>query len=241
MRAAGRAEGHLRVLSVPAYNPDLKASAAKRKSVKYFKIYRWNPEAKAKPHELTYPVDLNECDPMVLDALLKIKSEQDPTLALRRSCREAICGSCSMNIDGGNTLACVSPISKSSKEVVRIYPLPHMFVIRDLVTYLSNFYDQYASIKTWLHLVKPKGVELGVSESQDKYLGPATLLQAFRWIEDSRDDHTEQRLRSLDDAFKLYRCHTIMSCTHACPKGLNPAQAIRKIMGRLNELHSHNE
>ncbi|EGZ26670.1 hypothetical protein PHYSODRAFT_348795 [Phytophthora sojae] len=270
LRAAGRASGGTRALSVPAYSPDLKTMAAKPKNLKYFKIYRWNPETKEKPHELTYPVDLNECGPMVLDALLKIKDEQDPTLAFRRSCREAICGSCSMNIDGGNTLACVSPIKKSGKDVVRVYPLPHMFVVRDLVTDLSNFYDQYASIKPWLHSVMPKGVEVehlqsiedrkrldGLYEcilcaccsaacpsywwSPDKYLGPAALLQAFRWIEDSRDDHTEQRLRSLDDAFKLYRCRTIMNCTHTCPKGLNPAQAIRKIMGKLNEQHSHSE
>ncbi|ETK87595.1 hypothetical protein L915_08001 [Phytophthora nicotianae] len=267
LRAVGSKTGRaiaLRSLSVPAYTPDLKSVAEKPKPVKYFKIYRWNPETKEKPFESTYPVDLNECGPMVLDALFKIKNEQDPTLAFRRSCREGICGSCAMNIDGGNTLACVNPITKN-KDVVRIYPLPHMFVVRDLVVDLSNFYDQYASIEPWLHSVKPKsaGVEHlqsienrkkldGLYEcilcaccstacpsywwAQDRYLGPAALLQAFRWIEDSRDDRTVERLQALDDAFKLYRCHTIMSCTHTCPKGLNPAQAIRKIMGRLNEM-----
>ncbi|GMF10884.1 unnamed protein product [Phytophthora lilii] len=266
-RKAKKEAAGLRGFSVPAFSPDLKNTAARTKQMKYFKIYRWSPETKQKPYELTYPVDLNECGPMVLDALLKIKNEQDPTLTFRRSCREAVCGSCSMNIDGGNTLACVCPIKKN-KDVVRIYPLPHMFVVRDLVTDLSNFFDQYASIKPWLHSVTPKGSEVehlqsieerkkldGLYEcilcaccssacpsywwSQDKYLGPATLLQAFRWIEDSRDDCTEQRLQALDDAFKLYRCHTIMSCTHTCPKRLNPAQAIRKIMGRLNDMHSH--
>ncbi|POM65983.1 Succinate dehydrogenase [Phytophthora palmivora] len=258
-----------RKLGIPMYSPDLKSMAAKPSRIKYFKIYRWNPETKEKPYELTYPVDLNECGPMVLDALFKIKNEQDPTLVFRRSCREAICGSCAMNIDGGNTLACVSPIKKN-KDVVRVYPLPHMFVVRDLVVDLSNFYDQYASIEPWLHSAKPKGVAVehlqsiedrkkmdGLYEcilcaccssacpsywwSQDKYLGPAALLQAFRWIEDSRDDRTNERLRALDDAFKLYRCHTIMSCTHTCPKGLNPAQVIRKIMGRLNHMPNDSE
>ncbi|GMF32740.1 unnamed protein product [Phytophthora fragariaefolia] len=244
---------------------DLKATVGRQTNVKDFEIYRWSPETGEKPHQQTYPVDLDDCGPMVLDALVKIKNEQDPTLAFRRSCREGICGSCSMNIDGGNTLACVTPIKKSRNHVVRIYPLPHMFVIRDLVTELNNFYDQYASIKPWLHSIKPQDVETehlqsiedrkrldGLYEcilcaccsaacpsywwSPDKYLGPAALLQAFRWIEDSRDGRTEQRLLELDDAFKLYRCHTIMSCTHTCPKGLNPAQAIRKIMGQLNAL-----
>ncbi|KAG3119511.1 Succinate dehydrogenase [ubiquinone] iron-sulfur subunit [Phytophthora idaei] len=253
----GRATG-LRSLSVPAYSLNLNSVAEKPKTVKSFKIYRWNPETKEKPYELTYPVDLNECGPMVLEALIKIKNEQDPTLAFRRSC--------AMNIDGGNALACVNPIKKN-KGVVRINPLPHMFVVRDLVVDLSNFYDQYASIEPWIHSIKPKGVEVehlqsvedrkklyGLYEcilcaccstacpsywwAQDKYLGPMALLQAFRWIEDSRDDHTAERLGVLDDAFKLYRCHTIMSCTHTCPKGLNPAQAIRKIMGRLNEMQS---
>jgi succinate dehydrogenase/fumarate reductase iron-sulfur protein len=271
LRATSKTRGSYgrRFLSVPAYSPDLKTNAAKPKAVKLFKIYRWSPETKEKPREVTYPVDLNECGPMVLDALLKIKNEQDPTLAFRRSCREAICGSCAMNIDGANTLACVHPIKKGSR-VVKVCPLPHMFVVRDLVPDLSNFFDQYASIEPWLHSVRPKGVEVEHLQSvedrkrldglyecilcaccstacpsywwvPDRYLGPATLLQAFRWIEDSRDDRTEQRLRALDDAFKLYRCHTIMCCTRTCPKGLNPAQAIRKIMGRLNGMSVSSE
>ncbi|EEY66687.1 succinate dehydrogenase iron-sulfur protein [Phytophthora infestans T30-4] len=182
---------------------------------------------------------------MVLDALFKIKNEQDPTLAFRRSCREAICGSCAMNIDGGNTLACVSPIKKNN-DVVRIYPLPHMFVVRDLgvgVEHLQSFEDRKKLDGLYECILCACCSTACPSYwwAQDKYLGPAALLQAFRWIEDSRDDRTEERLRALDDAFKLYRCHTIMSCTHTCPKGLNPAQAIRKIMGRLNEMHSHSE
>ncbi|CAH0486659.1 unnamed protein product [Peronospora effusa] len=255
----------LRALSVPAYKPDLKSQAVKPKNIKYFKIYRWDPESKEKPYQCTYPVDLDECGPMVLDALIKIKSEQDPTLTFRRSCREGICGSCAMNIDGGNTLACLSPIKKGD-DVISIHPLPHMFVIRDLVPDMTNFYDQYTSIKPWLHSDKPSDVNHehlqsiedrkkldGMYEcilcaccstscpsywwNPDKYLGPAVLMQAFRWIEDSRDDKTEERLRALDDSFKLYKCHTIMNCTRTCPKGLNPAQAIAKIKTRLASMH----
>lgn len=205
------------------------------------------------------------CGPMVLDALLKIKNEQDPTLTLRRSCREGICGSCAMNIDGGNTLACLSPIKKNS-DVTKIYPLPHMFVLRDLVPDMNNFYDQYRSIEPWLQSdeEKPFNVEHLQSKEDrkkldgmyecilcaccstscpsywwnpDKYLGPAVLMQAFRWIEDSRDTKTEERLRALDDSFKLYKCHTIMNCTRTCPKGLNPAKAIAKIKKQIAALH----
>ncbi|KAJ0406924.1 hypothetical protein P43SY_001775 [Pythium insidiosum] len=244
---------------------DLKLKTNKPKNVKYFKIYRWDPESKGKPYECTYPVDLDDCGPMVLDALLKIKNEQDPTLTFRRSCREGICGSCAMNIDGGNTLACLSPIKKNN-DVTKIYPLPHMYVIRDLVPDMNNFYDQYRSIKPWLQsdAEKPANVEHLQSKEDrkkldgmyecilcaccstscpsywwnpDKYLGPAVLMQAFRWIEDSRDTKTEERLRALDDSFKLYKCHTIMNCTKTCPKGLNPARAIGKIKKRLASLH----
>ncbi|CAK4078901.1 unnamed protein product [Aphanomyces euteiches] len=244
---------------------DLKLQTPATKNVKYFKIYRWDPESKEKPYMCTYPVDLNECGPMVLDALLKIKNEQDPTLTFRRSCREGICGSCAMNIDGGNTLACLSPIDKK-KDTTKIYPLPHMYVIRDLVPDLNNFYDQYKSIKPWLQsdVVKPDNTEYLQSKEDrkkldgmyecilcaccstscpsywwnpDKYLGPAVLMQAFRWIEDSRDTKTKERLEALDDAYKVYRCHTIMNCTKTCPKHLNPAKAIGKIKKKLAELH----
>ncbi|RHY26485.1 hypothetical protein DYB32_007562, partial [Aphanomyces invadans] len=234
-------------------------------NVKYFKIYRWDPESKDKPYLCTYPVDLNECGPMVLDALIKIKNEQDPTLTFRRSCREGICGSCAMNIDGGNTLACLSPIDKK-KDTTKIYPLPHMYVIRDLVPDMNNFYAQYKSIKPWLQsdVVKSDNAEYLQSKEDrkkldgmyecilcaccstscpsywwnpDKYLGPAVLMQAFRWIEDSRDTKTLERLESLNDAYKLYRCHTIMNCTKTCPKHLNPAKAIGKIKKKLAVLH----
>lgn len=236
--------------------------------IKYFKIYRWDPEQKQKPYLSTYPVDLNDCGPMVLDALLKIKNEQDPTLTFRRSCREGICGSCAMNIDGTNTLACLCYIDAPGKgdtsgKATKIYPLPHMYVIKDLVPDMGNFYEQYRSIEPWL---KSKvGKEKGQAEylqtredrakldgmyecilcaccstscpsywwNADKYLGPAVLMQAYRWIEDSRDGHTQERLEQLDDAFKLYRCHTIMNCTKVCPKHLNPGKAIASIKKKL--------
>jgi succinate dehydrogenase (ubiquinone) iron-sulfur subunit len=211
----------------------------------------------------TYPIDLNDCGPMVLDALLKIKNEQDPTLTFRRSCREGICGSCAMNINGSNTLACLSFIDAETSSATKIYPLPHMYVVKDLVPDMSNFYEQYRSIEPWLQPHKAK--EPGQTEflqsredrakldgmyecilcaccstscpsywwNSDKYLGPAVLMQAYRWIEDSRDGSTNKRLAELDDAFKLYRCHTIMNCTKVCPKGLNPARAIANIKKRL--------
>jgi len=204
---------------------------------------------------------------MVLDALLKIKNEQDPTLTFRRSCREGICGSCSMNIDGVNTLACIAYIDqRNTSKATKIYPLPHMYVIKDLVPDMGNFYEQYRSIEPWLQPseTKPRGATEYLQSqedrkkldslyecilcaccstacpsywwSYDKYLGPATLLQAYRWIQDSRDGKTTERLKNLDDAFKLYRCHAIMNCSKVCPKGLNPGKAIAEIKKKL---HGH--
>ncbi len=224
------------------------------KRIKRFLIYRYDPDSGANPRMDTYEVDMDRCGPMVLDALIKIKNEVDPTLTFRRSCREGICGSCAMNIDGTNTLAC----TKAADEVggdVKIYPLPHMPVVKDLVPDLTNFYAQYASIKPWLqsHTPAPPDSErLQTKEDQekinepaacilcaccstscpsywwngDRYLGPAALLAAYRWIVDSRDEATGERLDHLEDPFRLYRCHTIMNCTRTCPKGLNPAKAI---------------
>jgi len=245
------------------------ATATNAERIKYFKIYRWDPEQRQKPYVATYPVDLNDCGPMVLDALIKIKNEQDPTLTFRRSCREGICGSCAMNIDGTNTLACLCYIEpkdeKKSAAATKIYPLPHMFVLKDLVPDMGNFYEQYRSIEPWLKSDKPK--EPGQAEylqskedrakldgmyecilcaccstacpsywwNADKYLGPAVLMQAYRWIEDSRDDHTLERLKKLDDPFKLYRCHTIMNCTKVCPKHLNPGKAVASIKKKMAE------
>lgn len=234
-------------------------------NIKIFKVYRWDPEKKEKPYISSYPVDLNTCGPMVLDALLKIKNETDPSLTFRRSCREGICGSCAMNIDGKNTLACLSFIEKNNNQC-KINPLPHMYVIRDLVCDLTNFYEQYKSIKPWLQIKDNSTHDLTHGEflqsvvdrkkldgmyecilcaccstscpsywwNSDKYLGPAVLMQAYRWIEDSRDEFTKERLTQLDDPFKLYRCHTIMNCSKTCPKGLNPGKAIAHIKKRLS-------
>jgi succinate dehydrogenase / fumarate reductase iron-sulfur subunit len=194
---------------------------------------------------------------MVLDALLKIKDAMDSTLSLRRSCREGICGSCSMNIDGSNTLACTQSIA-DIKGDVKVYPLPHQPVVKDLVSDLTNFYAQYASIEPWMKTdsaTPPDRERLQSKEDReklddlyecilcaccstscpsywwnsDRYLGPATLLNAYRWIVDSRDEAAGERLDDLEDPFKLYRCHTIMNCTEVCPKGLNPARAIAEI------------
>ena len=231
--------------------------------VRTFKIYRWNPDDGQNPRYDSYGIDLEACGPMVLDALIKIKSEIDPTLTFRRSCREGICGSCSMNIDGTNTLACTQAIEDLPGEI-RITPLPHMEVIKDLVPDFKHFYAQYASIKPWLQTVTPapaneerlQSVEDrskldGLYEcilcaccssgcpsywwNGDRFLGPAVLLQAYRWLADSRDEMTGERLDALEDPFRLYRCHTIMNCANVCPKGLNPAKAIAEIKKMMVE------
>ncbi len=226
-------------------------------NMRVFKVYRWSPDDGENPRTDTYEVDMDKCGPMVLDALIKIKNEIDPTLTFRRSCREGICGSCSMNIDGSNTLACTKPIDECKGDV-KVYPLPHMPVVKDLVPDLTNFYAQYASIKPWIETQTPPPPDKERLQSKedrekldglyecilcaccstscpsywwnsDKYLGPAALLQSYRWIVDSRDEATGERLDELEDPFKLYRCHTIMNCAKACPKGLNPALAIAEI------------
>ena len=227
------------------------------KQVKNFKIYRWDPDSGENPRNDTFEIDLDQCGPMVLDALIKIKNEVDSTLTFRRSCREGICGSCSMNIDGLNTLACLKPIDEVKGDV-RINPLPHMPVVKDLVPDLSQIYAQLRSVEPWLKSdtpPPPDAERLQSTEERakldglwecilcfccstscpsywwngDRYLGPAVLLQAYRWIADSRDEATGERLDNLEDPFRLYRCHTIMNCTRTCPKGLNPAQAIGEI------------
>jgi succinate dehydrogenase / fumarate reductase, iron-sulfur subunit len=233
------------------------------KRVRSFSIYRWNPDDGAKPRMDTFEVDLDACGPMVLDALIKIKNEVDPTLTFRRSCREGICGSCAMSIDGRNTLACLKPIEEVSG-TVRINPLPHMAVVKDLVPDLSQAYAQLRSIEPWLKSDTPPPPDAERLQSKeerakldgmwecilcfccttscpsywwngDRYLGPAVLLAAYRWIADSRDEHTGERLDALQDPFKLYRCHTIMNCTRTCPKGLNPGEAIGAIKQLLLE------
>ena len=231
------------------------------KNIKKVNVYRWNPESGQNPRLDTYEVDMDNCGPMVLDALIKIKNEIDSTLTFRRSCREGISGSCAMNIDVSNTLAC----TKSAKEIkgeINIYPLPHMPVVKDLVPDLKQLYKQYESVEPWmqsevsgvngvekLQTVEDRSKLDGLYEcilcaccstscpsywwNGDKYLGPAVLLQAYRWIIDSRDDERKKRLKKVADELKLFRCHTIMNCTNACPKGLNPAKAIGSIKKML--------
>ncbi|MFC3691495.1 succinate dehydrogenase iron-sulfur subunit [Chenggangzhangella methanolivorans] len=223
-----------------------------------FKVYRWNPEDGINPRVDTFYVDRGDCGPMVLDGLIWIKSKVDASLTFRRSCREGICGSCAMNIDGTNTLACTKGMDEcNSGGAVKIYPLPHMPVIKDLVPDLTQFYAQHASVEPWLKTeTRAPGTEWRQSRDDrekldglyecilcaccstscpsywwngDRYLGPAALLQAYRWLIDSRDEDTGKRLDDLEDPFKLYRCHTIMNCAKACPKGLNPAKAIAEI------------
>ena len=225
--------------------------------VQKFKIYRFDPDSGENPRYDTFEIDLDDCGPMVLDALIKIKNEVDTTVTFRRSCREGICGSCAMNIDGTNTLACTKPIDEVAGEV-KIYPLPHMPVVKDLVPDLTVPYAQLASIEPWLQTASPPPPDRERLQSEaerekldglwecilcfccqtscpsywwngERYLGPAVLLQAYRWIADSRDEMTGERLDNLEDPFRLYRCHTIMNCTKTCPKGLNPAKAIGEI------------
>ncbi|MBZ0259299.1 MAG: succinate dehydrogenase iron-sulfur subunit [Hyphomicrobiales bacterium] len=227
------------------------------RNVREFRVYRWNPDDGANPRVDTYAVDLDDCGPMVLDALIWIKNKIDPTLTFRRSCREGICGSCAMNIDGTNTLACIKATGDIRGDV-RIYPLPHMPVVKDLIPDLTHFYAQYASIKPWLQTKSPPPSDRERLQSKaerekidmpsncilcaccstacpsywwnpERYLGPAVLLAAYRWLADSRDEATGERLDELEDPFRLYRCHTILNCSKTCPKGLNPAKEIAEI------------
>lgn len=239
----------------------------KKKTI-YIRIYRWNPYLVKEPWFSIHPINLTFCGPMVLDALILIKNLQDSTLTFRRSCREGICGSCSMNINGENTLACISNLNPRQK-FLTIYPLPHMYVIKDLVVDLTNFYKQYFLIKPWLtdnskfNLTKKKEfLQSKVDRyeldslyecilcaccssscpsywwNHDKYLGPAILLQAYRWIVDSRDYETKKRLQFLNNKLRLFKCHSIMNCSKACPKHLNPAKAINLLKLNLNVMHN---
>jgi succinate dehydrogenase / fumarate reductase iron-sulfur subunit len=240
----------------------IKPSQNRLAHVKDFQIYRWNPDNPENPTYDTFEVDMSTCGPMVLDVLIKIKAEKDSTLTFRRSCREGICGSCAMNIDGTNTLACIKPVAEV-KGTVRVTPLPHLPVIKDLVPDLTQAYAQYAAVKPWLQTQTPAPEKERLQSeadrakldglwecimcfccttscpsywwSGDKFLGPAVLLQSYRWIVDSRDEKTEERLNELEDPFKLYSCHTIMNCTNTCPKGLNPAKAIGAIKKKIAE------
>jgi len=250
--------------------PKVAPTPAKSEMVK-FEIYRFNQE-EGKPRLQTYSIDQKDCGPMVLDALIKIKNEQDGTLTFRRSCREGICGSCAMNIGGTNTLACLKPIKEAkSGDKIPIYPLPHMPVIKDLVPDMSGFYEQHKTIRPWLEItpeqMASKTEVLQSKEDRKKldglyecilcaccstscpsywwseggskdYLGPAVLLQAYRWISDSRDTQRNDRLKQLSEGpFKLYKCHTIMNCTRVCPKHLNPGKAIARLKKESAEMH----
>ena len=231
------------------------------KTVKTFKVYRYDPEGNENPRWDTYDVDVDACGPMVLDVLIHIKNNVDTTLAFRRSCREGVCGSCAMNIGGRNTLACTHGHADEHGKECTIAPLPSMPVVKDLIPDLTMFYAQYASIEPWLHTTSPEPQKEWRQSPEDrekldglyecilcaccttscpsywwngeKYLGPATLLHAYRWLIDSRDEATGDRLDALEDPFKLYRCHTIMNCAQVCPKGLNPAKAIAEVKKML--------
>ena len=230
-------------------------------NIRKVNIYRWDPASGENPRIDTYEVDMDNCPSKVLDLLNKIKNEIDPSIAYRRSCAHGVCGSCAMNVDGVNTLACIKSHTDINGEL-NIYPLPHLKVIKDLIGDLSTLYKQYESIQPWLKTGKTGKEKEEIKQSQkdrekldgyyecilcaccstscpsywwngDKYLGPAVLLQAYRWIIDSRDEDRKERLKKVADELKLYRCHTIMNCTNACPKGLNPAKAIASIKKML--------
>ncbi|MCH9697766.1 MAG: succinate dehydrogenase iron-sulfur subunit [Gammaproteobacteria bacterium] len=222
------------------------------------KVYRYDPDQEENPRLDSYQIDASQCGPMVLDAIIHIKNTIDSSLTFRRSCREGVCGSCAMNINGRNTLACITHMSELKKDPITIYPLPHMPVIKDLIADLTHFYAQHATVKPWIENQTPPPGDRERLQTQedrakldglwecilcaccstscpsywwnsDRYLGPAALLQSYRWIADSRDEATGERLNSVEDPFRLYRCHTIMNCTDSCPKGLNPAKAIAEI------------
>jgi len=241
----------------------VKANPNTDKEGQEFQIYRYNSESGERPTVEKFFVDRKKCGGMILDALIKIKNEQDSSLTFRRSCREGICGSCAMNIDGKNGLACLTPIKDQSKGATTIYPLPHLDVVKDLVPDMTTFYQQYASIQPWLRrkqksdITKVENLQTiddrkrldGMYEcilcaccqtscpsywwNTKEYLGPAVLMQAYRWIEDSRDQFTEERLQQLEEHASVYKCHTIYNCTLACPKGLNPGKAVQLIKNRL--------
>src|SRR5580658_5321061 len=238
-------------------------AAAGAAEVRTFRIYRFNPDSGENPRLDSFELDVKSCGPMVLDALIHIKGQIDSSLTFRRSCREGICGSCAMNINGLNRLACTTAIADLGAQV-KIYPLPHMPVVKDLVPDLTNFYAQYASVEPWLKTRTPASPDSERLQSKDeqvridrpaacilcaccstacpsywwnsdRFLGPAALLAAYRWIVDSRDEATGERLDQLNDPFKLYRCHTIMNCTDGCAKDLYPARAIAEIKKKMLE------
>ena len=235
------------------------------KRKKTFSIYRWSPDDEENPRIDKYTIDLDKSGGMVLDALIHIKDTIDSTLTFRRSCREGICGSCAMNVDGTNTLSCLKPVDEVKGDV-KVYPLPHMPVVKDLVPDQRHLVAQLNSIEPWMktdtpapsreRLQSPEDSDALNGEdghgpagcilcfccstgcpsywwNSDRFLGPATLIQAYRWLADTRDEAKGERLDQLEDPFRLYRCHTIMNCAKTCPKGLNPAKSIAEIKKML--------
>lgn len=229
-----------------------------------FSIFRYAPERRQPPRMQTFSVDTSSCGPMILDALIKIKDETDTTLTFRRSCREGICGSCAMNVNGENCLACLKSIDSCAGNggTVEIQPLSGMYVMRDLVADMTNFYEQYRTVQPWLKRKTPKEGNAEYLQSKEDrakldgmyecilcaccstscpsywwnpehYIGPAALMQAYRWISDSRDEYSTERMIEVNDTMKLYRCHGIMNCTKVCPKGLDPAKAIQKLKTKI--------
>jgi len=233
--------------------------------VKTFEIYRYDPDSGSHPRLESFEVDLDDCGPMVLDVLIWIKNKIDSTLTFRRSCREGVCGSCAMNIDGTNWLACTRFVSQT-RERPTIYPLNNMRIIKDLVPDLTHAFAQYSLVEPWLKTKTPEPEKerlQSIAERRkldgswecilcfcctsgcpshwwnaDRFLGPAVLLQAWRWLADSRDEASGARLDDLEDPFRLYRCHTILNCTRTCPKGLNPGKAIVEIKKMMIERRS---
>ena len=187
----------------------------------HFSIFRYNPERDEKPYMQDFHVDLEPTERMLLDAILRIRDFQDDSLTLRKSCREGVCGSDAININGRNGLACITPV-RELKEPVELRPLPSFPVIRDLVVDMTQFFKQYHSIKPYL--INPSSWW-----NPDTFVGPAGLLQAYRFISDTRDRATQERLDDLHDPYRLFRCRTIMNCTEVCPKGLSPSRAIERI------------
>lgn len=256
-----RLPAHARIVKGITHPPPPQAQ-----EVRTVRIYRYNPDTEAAPRLDRFTLDVKATGPMVLDALIQLKASVDATLTFRRSCREGICGSCAMNINGVNRLACTTALADLKGEV-RIYPLPHLPVVKDLVPDLTQFYAQYAAVKPWLQARTPPPPDRERLQSKpeqeridrpaacilcaccstacpsywwnsERFLGPAALLAAYRWIIDSRDEATGERLDQLEDPFRLYRCHTIMNCTDVCPKDLNPARAIAEIKKMLLERQS---
>ena len=231
------------------------------KKLKKINVYRWDPDKKINPTVDTFEIDLDKCGQMVLDALILIKDQIDSTLTFRRSCGEGVCGSCAMNIEGQNTLACQKNI-KEIKGDINIFPLTHLPVIKDLVVDLSHAFKQLEFIEPWLktNLGEPTKNEQiqslnerskidGLWEcilcfccttscvsywwSGEKYLGPAALLQASRWVNDSRDQERKKRLKYIEENSNIHNCHSIMNCVNSCPKGLNPAKAIADLKKQI--------